>query len=144
MKKNNLIFIVLLSLCLNFADAFSQEVTGVDEPFKLTEDKMDPSRFQKIAVLQILNKITAKTSILEIRSGASEDVGSLSIFVYKCWRAPLEQKPDNRILMQILEKKADGSKPIIFRGWMISSSPSISSLEHPIYDVTAISCKSRN
>jgi hypothetical protein len=31
----------------------------------------------------------------------------------------------------------------IFYGWMFSSSPSVSSLEHPIYDITALNCKNK-
>ena len=79
----------------------------------------------------------------------------------RCWQAPLDQKPDSRILVEVFEKKsptliadlAAGQKnktqktenkeeeKRIFFGWLIASSPSISSLEHPVYDIVALSCK---
>lgn len=114
-----------------------------DENFKLTFDKVDSSRFYGKAVLQILNKTTAKSSVVEIGVGESTEMGQLSIKVDKCWQAPLDQKPDSRILLEVSETKSDGITKRIFFGWMISSSPSISSLEHPIYDVTALSCKNK-
>ena len=114
-----------------------------DENFKLTFDKVDSSRFYNKAVLQILNKTTAKSSVVEVGVGESTEMGQLSIKVDKCWQAPLDQKPDSRVLLEVFETKSDGIKKRIFFGWMISSSPSISSLEHPIYDVTALSCKNK-
>lgn len=119
------------------------ESTPQDENFKLTFDKIDSSRFYGKAVLQILNKTTAKSSVVEVPVGGSTKIGQLSVKVDKCWQAPLEQKPDSRILLEISETKIDGITKRIFFGWMISSSPSISSLEHPIYDVTALSCKNK-
>lgn len=113
------------------------------EVSKLTFDKVDSSRFYNKAVLQILNKTTAKSSIIEVGVGDKAEMGQISIKVDKCWQAPLDQKPDSRILLEVFETKADGATKRIFFGWMISSSPSISSLEHPIYDVTALSCKNK-
>ncbi len=119
------------------------EITQLDQNSKLTFDKVDSSRFYNKAVLQILNKTTAKTSIVEVGVGDKTEMGKLSVKVDKCWQAPLDQKPDSRILLEVFETKADGITTRIFFGWMISSSPSISSLEHPIYDVTALSCKNK-
>jgi len=114
-----------------------------DANSKLTFDKVDSSRFYSKAVLQILNKTTAKTNVVEVAVGSFTAVGQLTIKVNKCWQAPLEQKPDSRILLEVSETKSNGESRRIFFGWMISSSPSISSLEHPIYDVTALSCKNK-
>jgi len=37
--------------------------------------------------------------------------------------------------------KAEGVN--IFRGWMFASSPALNALEHPVYDVWVIDCKTR-
>jgi hypothetical protein len=29
----------------------------------------------------------------------------------------------------------------VFSGWMFSSSPAVSAMEHPVYDITLLSCK---
>jgi len=134
-----------------FAPALAQEANSAqsaneslqDEKLKITFDKVDTSRFYNKAVLQILNKTTAKSSVIELSVGEKIEIGQLSVKVNKCWQAPLDQKPDSRILLEVFETKSAGLAKRIFFGWMISSSPSISSLEHPIYDVTALSCKNK-
>lgn len=107
----------------------------------------DISRFNNIAVVQALNKTTAKTSIIDLKVGEKISYGSLKIIAHKCWQSPLEQKPENKILLEIFEVKNETSEKLpekrIFYGWTFSSSPSISGLEHPIYDIIAINCKNK-
>lgn len=153
MKRNKILLLALFLSSYTLSHSVAQEQEAdkpiykivspedQDNSFKMTFDKIDSSRFYNKAVLQILNKTTAKSSVVEVAVGNSIDVGQLNIKVGKCWQAPLDQKPDSRILLEISEKKSDNEITRIFFGWMISSSPSISSLEHPIYDVTALNCK---
>ena len=107
----------------------------------------DSSRFNNVAVVQALNKTTAKTSIIDLKIGEKISFGSLRIVANKCWQSPLEQKPENKILLEIFESKNESeeksSEKRIFYGWMFSSSPSISGLEHPIYDIIALNCKNK-
>ncbi len=107
----------------------------------------DVSRFNNTAVVQALNKTTAKTSIIDLKVGEKISFGSLKIIAHKCWQSPLEQKPENKILLEIFEVKNETSEKTlekrIFYGWTFSSSPSISGLEHPIYDIIAINCKNK-
>lgn len=139
MTKNNFFSSFLITI---FFSTFSlaQEVQN------LGSDKIDPSRFFSVAVVQGLNKTTAKTSILEMKIGDKINFGSLRIIARKCWQAPLEQKPESKILIEVFEtKNEDGEEKEtrIFYGWMFASSPSISGIEHPIYDLTAISCRNK-
>lgn len=154
-RKNNFLFIasflfsVLFSVANFSANAQEAAIAGVSnananqvENLDLTFDKVDSSRFYGKASLQLLNKTTAKSSVAEVPIGGSIQLGQLTIKVDKCWQAPLDQKPDSRVLLEVFETKS-GEQKRIFYGWMISSSPSVSSLEHPIYDVTALSCKNK-
>ncbi len=100
----------------------------------------DPSRLQKTAIIQVLDKITAKTSTQTLSVGKKQTVSKLTITIHKCWQSPLDKKPESKMLIEVQEQKSD-KKQRIFYGWLISSSPSLSGLEHPIYDITAISCK---
>jgi len=112
--------------------------------FFATSAKAADSGFLNIAVIQALNKITATTSDLEIKIGEKTKFGTIRIIAHKCWQSPLDQKPESKILLEVFEtNKEDGEivENRIFYGWMFASSPSISGLEHPIYDLTAISCK---
>lgn len=101
------------------------------------------SRLKEYANLKILDKTTAKFIDIKLSLKESFSYGMIQIIAHKCWQAPLSQKPDSKILVEINEVNPKDPTDInnIFLGWLIASSPSISGLEHPIYDVTAISCQ---
>lgn len=93
------------------------------------------------ATVQILNKITAKTSYLDIEVGSEKKWGLIKIDVSSCWQASPYELSENKILLDISERKFNSDEyKKIFSGWMFSSSPSISTMEHPVYDVVAINC----
>lgn len=147
MTKNNFLC-TFFALVFFSSTSLAQELAqNSDQGYKLTVDKIDPSRFYNIAVVQGLNKTTAKTSILEMRIGDKIKFGQISIIAHKCWQASLDQKPESKILLEVFENKAgengEQKETRIFYGWMFASSPSISGLEHPIYDLTALSCKNK-
>jgi len=144
MIKNNFFYAFLLLSFLNFG-ALAQEQTTLETAppeAELVVDKIDSSRFFNAAVLQALNKTTAKTSTLEIKIGDKVRFGQIAIIARKCWQSSLDQKPESKILLEIFEQK-NAQETRIFYGWMFASSPSISGLEHPIYDLTAIACKNK-
>src|SRR5580704_7939767 len=99
---------------------------------------------QPIAVLQGLDKISARTSQIEAPVGATVQFGTLSIVVRDCEQSPPEGPPENAAFVQIFETPAGDEKKRLFSGWIFSSSPALSELEHPVYDVTPLACKAAN
>ena len=136
--------IVLSLLILAFLEknSFASNENG-NNAEKISINQIDQSNFANVAILQGLNKITAKTSEFEIKVDDSVEFGKLTIIVRKCWQSPADQRPESKILLEIYENINEDTKNKIFHGWMFASSPSISGLEHPIYDVTALGCKFR-
>jgi len=96
---------------------------------------------EPIAVLQGLDKISARTSQIEAPVGSSIKFGTLSILVRDCEQSPPEDPPENAAFVQIYETPPGEDKKRLFSGWMFSSSPALSELEHPVYDVTLLACK---
>lgn len=160
MKKNRFfILTIIFTQFFLFEKSFAQEAVKKEiqtpevksEGYNLTVDKVDSSRFYNVAVVQGLNKITAKSLVLEMKIGDVIKFGQLTIIARKCWQASLDQKPESKILLEIFEDLAENQDKVgegktknrIFYGWMISSSPSIVGLEHPIYDITALNCKNK-
>ena len=94
-----------------------------------------------IAVLQGLDKISARTSQIETPVGASVNFGTLSIIVRDCEQSPPEDPPENAAFIQIYETPPGEQTKRVFSGWMFSSSPALSGLEHPVYDVSLLSCR---
>jgi hypothetical protein len=96
---------------------------------------------EPIAILQGLDKISARVSTIEAPVGGSVQFGSLSIMVRDCEASRPEDQPENAAFLQIYESTPGEEKKRLFSGWMFSSSPALSGLEHPVYDVTLLGCK---
>lgn len=96
---------------------------------------------EPIAVLQGLDKISARTSQIEAPVGSTVQFGSLSIAVRDCEQSSPEDSPENAAFLQIYETPPGEDTKRLFSGWMFSSSPALSALEDPIYDVNVLECK---
>lgn len=92
-------------------------------------------------VLQGLNKVTGRTSRLTGPVGAALRFGNLEIVPRRCWKSEPEDRPENAALLEISELKPGEAPQQIFLGWMFSSSPGLSGLEHPVYDIGVLSCE---
>lgn len=96
---------------------------------------------QQVAVLQGLDKITARVSTIEAPVGQEVRFGTLDITVKRCHKRPPEETPETTAYLEIRERRI-GEQPVgLFSGWMFASSPAVSSMEHPVYDVWVIDCK---
>lgn len=93
-----------------------------------------------MAKLQAMDKITGKVSVIEAPVNGEVKFGSFSIVVRTCRTRPPEETPDNYGFIDVVDKLQDGRQVNIFKGWMISSSPSLNAIEHPIYDVWLLQC----
>ena len=91
--------------------------------------------------IKILDKITTKVETFEIHVNDSINFNSLHIEVFACYKNPPEDIPENFVLLKIYDKIINSEDKAIYQGWMISSSPSTTPLEHPIYDLWLIKCK---
>ena len=95
-----------------------------------------------VATMQALDKITARISTLAAPVGEPRRFGTLEVTVQRCVFHPPEETPENAAFVVIRDLGYDPSEPPtdVFSGWMFSSSPAISALEHPVYDITILSC----
>ena len=95
-----------------------------------------------VALLQGLDKITARVSKFEAPVGAPVRFGTLSIRVRDCEKNPPEEAPESAAFIEVDEMRpGDDKARRLFSGWMFASSPALSALEHPVYDVNLLDCK---
>ena len=106
---------------------------SIDTTSKLTSRELDTS---KTATISILNKITAKVSTVEIGLGQETSIYDLLISNKACHISLPEEKPLVAVYLLIKDLKGNTN----FSGWMIKDLPSVSSLEHPLYDVWVKNC----
>jgi hypothetical protein len=95
------------------------------------------------AVLQGLDKITARISTIEVAVGETVTFGSLQITLRACDKRPPEETPESAAFLQVVEQKP-GEQPVTrFSGWMFASSPALSAMEHPVYDLWVLDCENK-
>lgn len=94
-----------------------------------------------VAVLQGLDKVTARVERIEAPVGHKVSFGALEIIVRACRKRPPEDPPEKAAFLEIWEVKAGEAAASLFKGWMFASSPALSALEHPVYDVWVLDCK---
>ena len=125
--KVNLVFIILLISQFSFFDAFSQEE-------QLNE---------QYAELNILDKVSSKTTSIIIKIGDEFIFQNLLINVLKCQNSKFDDDPEVTAYMQVKDLKAtDNDKVFVFNGWTFASSPSIRPFDHPVYDIWLKKCYS--
>jgi hypothetical protein len=92
------------------------------------------------AVLQGLDKTTARVSRFEAKVGGTVDFGSLKIELKACDKRPPEETPESAAFLKIIEQKPGEAPAVRFSGWMFASSPALSAMEHPVYDIWVLDC----
>ena len=92
-------------------------------------------------VLQGLDKVTARVLTFDTRVGEPVRFGTLEIIPRFCDRAPPEEPPESKAFLDIYEARDGEERADLFHGWMFASSPALNALEHPVYDVWVLDCK---
>lgn len=93
-----------------------------------------------VVKLQSLDKATARTMTFEAKVGSTVKFGPLYIKPLACRKAPPVEPPESAAFLQVWELNKEEKGEWIFSGWMFASSPSLSSMDHPIYDVWVLDC----
>lgn len=110
------------------------------------------------ATLRALDKITGRSTDIEVFVGQPVVFGSLKVELDVCYQTPPEEAPESAAFLKIastqpvavetMDAAVDANdvetvseeNPILFSGWMFASSPGLSALEHPVYDIWVIRC----
>ena len=111
-----------------------------------TEDILEKSDFKKdnkiYINLKALDKITAKTSSIRLAIGEKNFFGSLEIKVLRCQFSDNNSFSDTVAYLQVKDLSAkDNDQVFLFNGWTFASSPTLRSIDHPVYDLWITSCE---
>lgn len=118
--------------------ALAVSVLGSGAAFALTSE--DFSVTGQTAILQGLDKVTARVSELQVPVGGTAAFGSLLVTVRDCRKTPPTEEPESAAFLEIDDDPPDAAATTVFSGWMFASSPGLSALEHPVYDVWLLDC----
>jgi len=98
---------------------------------------------EPVVKLQSLDKVTARTMTFEVKVGTTVKFGPIYIKVQACRKAPPIAAPESAAFLQIWEVTKKDESKWIYSGWMFASSPALSAMDHPIYDVWVLDCLAR-
>ena len=94
---------------------------------------------KKYASFKLLNKTTNKVSTKDILVSSKISWETLNIEVLYCGSTPPTEIPEDYVLIDVYDA-INQEKINIYKGWMISSSPDVTPLENPIYDIWLVDC----
>jgi hypothetical protein len=94
------------------------------------------------AVLRALDKVTAQVQILRVPVGTPTTFGRLEILAKSCLARPPEETPESSVLLSVV-KTVGQSKTTVFDGWMFASSPDLSAMDDPVYDIWVLACENK-
>ena len=96
-----------------------------------------------VGSFSLLHKVTAKVQKIELLSGQEYAIGDMSLTMHDCISTPPEEPPETKAFLEISEFKA-GRDRALFTGWMFASSPGINAMEHPVFDIWPLACKTED
>lgn len=91
-----------------------------------------------------VDKITGHVSTMMGSVNQPIQFGALTITAERCLTKSQEETPENAAFLRVYEATKDNPKKEVFNGWMFSSNPALSAMEHPIYDIWVLKCISKN
>jgi len=92
--------------------------------------------------IRALDKITAKTSEIRLAIGEKKSFGPLEIKALKCQISDHNDFIDTVAYIQVKDLSLkDNNQVFLFNGWTFVSSPTLQSIDHPIYDLWITSCE---
>ena len=133
---------LLLSAVLGVMPAWAQQPPQTPPTSAMPSQMSGTDLSFDTAVLQGLDKVTARVVTVEAPVGAPVHVGALEIIVRACKKRRPEDQPESAAFLDIWELHKDQPAAALFRGWMFASSPALSAMEHPVYDIWVLDCRS--
>ena len=119
------VIFIFLCLCINISYLSAQE-TNIEG----TEIE-----------IKILDKVSSKNYKVKISIGEEKVFKNISIKPLKCKNSEFDDSPEIIAYLQVKDlKDTDNDEVFVFNGWTFSSSPSINTFDHPVYDIWLINC----
>ena len=99
-----------------------------------------PGPGKPAAELQGLDKVTARTQRFYAPIGVKTRFGTLEVTVGDCLVNTPDAPPESVAYLTIVDHKPGQPEEKLFAGWMFASTPSLSALDHGVYDVRVLAC----
>ncbi len=115
--------------CIALAASFAAPAAATDIP-------MDT------VVYGNLDKVTGRVNTMSGGIDTPIHFGTLEVVTRACFTRPPEEPPENAAFVEVFDIPEEGDKKKVFSGWMYASSPALSALDHPVFDLWVLRCES--
>ena len=122
----------------------TQEQKTLDKENLILKEKKIKESVSKSTRVNIiaLDKITAKTSDINLSLGETKKFGLLEIRALKCGNIDSQSDQGQAAYIQVKDLSDSLSNQVfVFNGWTFSSSTTLNPLDHPVYDLWLVSCE---
>ena len=122
-------------------EKMNEKNVSVDENSYISKEKKSTKNSKVYINITALDKITAKTSSISLAVGDKKFFGALEIIALKCEFTESKDSFDTVAYLQVKDLSAKNNNQVfIFNGWTFASSPTLQSIDHPVYDLWITSC----
>ena len=122
-------------------EKMNEKNVSVDENSYISNEKKSTKNSKVYINITALDKITAKTSSISLAVGDKKFFGALEIIALKCEFTESKDSFDTVAYLQVKDLSAKNNNQVfIFNGWTFASSPTLQSIDHPVYDLWITSC----
>ena len=119
-----------------------EQNSSIENDENLSKEKITINTDKIYINITALDKITAKTLSIKLGIGEKKYFGSLEIIGLKCQLSENNEFNDAVAYLQVKDLAAkDNNQVFLFNGWTFASSPTLQSIDHPIYDLWITGCE---
>ena len=95
-----------------------------------------------VAVFAGLDKITGRIIRFDVKVNETVQFGALQVTPKACYSRPSTETPQTTSFVKVSEETLDRKIQGLFSGWMFAASPGLHAVDHAVYDVWLVDCKS--
>jgi len=120
----------------SYEEVFDEDLNIIIDESQTKQESLEVD-YADFVIISILNKITA--NVLQVKLHLKENYfhDELRIYPIYCKINDPDERPEVSVYLNIYDKKNNDK---LFAGWMLKTLPSVSSLEHPLYDIWVNDC----
>ena len=123
-------------------EKIEDEDVNLDIGKEISKEKKVKKNEKIFINITALDKVTAKTSEIKLVLGEKKFFGVLEIKALKCQMTENKDINDTVAYLQVKDLSTkDNNQVFLFNGWTFASSPTLQSIDHPIYDLWITSCE---
>jgi len=123
-------------------EKIEEQDSNLENTNNIIEENKNQSNDRIYINIKALDKITAKTSAFRLAIGEKKFFGALEIKALKCQLSENNESTDTVAYLQVKDLSSkDNNQVFLFNGWTFASSPTLQSIDHPVYDLWVTSCE---